>query len=615
MRQSVATHRRSLFVGSLVGLALGAAVGCGGLSAPPAQPPGEMVPPYEVTLSMPPTPRTQPPAVSGGTLLVLADGKTAVAADPDRDVLWIADLEKLSESGRVDLQSGDEPGRLVQDSAGKVHVALRRGGALLTIDPVAGKITDRRPACAAPRGLAYDPRTDRLHLACAGGEIVTFAASGGPALRTLQLDRDLRDVVVKDTSLLVSRFRSAELLTIDASGSVTARIKPKAVRSQQGGPAPGDPMGMALAEPAVAWQIHLLPDGKVAMLFERGTTGAVDTTRPGGYGNGQCKSGGIVGGALTLLGPSGDEQPGPSLPMVAYSVDFAVAADGSEIAVVNTSGFNLSHGFYTFNRAQLATPSDPCGFSKTYKEVPFDGEIVAIAYDGKKRLFTQVRNPMRLVVDGLAINFKSASDVSNAGHKLFHTPTQSAIACVSCHPEGGDDGRVWNFTPIGARRTQELRGGILATAPFHWDGDMTDMHKLMTTVLVGRMGGPTPSSADETAIAGWLDAQPTLPKAAPANPQAVARGKQLFENAAGCATCHSGAHFTNNATVSVGTGAAFQVPSLVDVATRAPYMHSGCASTLEARFEPSCGGGDNHGKTSQLSSAELADLVSYLQTL
>ena len=37
-------------------------------------------------------PSTAPPALSGGTLLVLADGKTAFAADPDRDPLYFADL-------------------------------------------------------------------------------------------------------------------------------------------------------------------------------------------------------------------------------------------------------------------------------------------------------------------------------------------------------------------------------------------------------------------------------------------------------------------------------------------------------------------------------------------
>ena len=264
----MAIHRRSLFVGSVAGLALSTALGCG-VSDPIA--PGPAVVPPPPAMGMPPTPRTQSPAISGGTLLVLHDAKTAVAADPDRDVIWFADLGTVAQTGRIDLQSGDEPGRLVEDSAGKVHVTLRHGGALLTIDPITGKVIARRPACAAPRGIAYDPASDRLHIACAGGELVTLAASGGAALRTLHLDNDLRDVIVQGDHLLVSRFRSAELLTVDASGAVTGRIKPKQVTSSQGSPTAG--RWAHSSDPAVAWRIRPMADGKVAMLFERGTNG------------------------------------------------------------------------------------------------------------------------------------------------------------------------------------------------------------------------------------------------------------------------------------------------------------------------------------------------------
>jgi hypothetical protein len=65
----------------------------------------------------------------------------------------------------------------------------------------------------------------------------------------------------------------------------------------------------------------------------------------------------------------------------------------------------------------------------------------------------------------------------------------------------------------------------------------------------------------------------------------------------------------------VGTGGRVQVPSLVGVAFRGPFMHTGCANTLADRFDPRCGGGDAHGRTSQLNPGELRDLVSYLQTL
>jgi hypothetical protein len=43
-------------------------------------------------------------------------------------------------------------------------------------------------------------------------------------------------------------------------------------------------------------------------------------------------------------------------------------------------------------------------------------------------------------------------------------------------------------------------------------------------------------------------------------------------------------------------------------------MHQGCAPTLDARFT-ACGGGDAHGRTSQLTAQEKADLIAYLDTL
>jgi hypothetical protein len=60
----------------------------------------------------------------------------------------------------------------------------------------------------------------------------------------------------------------------------------------------------------------------------------------------------------------------------------------------------------------------------------------------------------------------------------------------------------------------------------------------------------------------------------------------------------------------------FQVPSLVGVSTRGPFMHDGCAKTLTDRFtDPTCGGGDKHGLTSPLTEAQLGDLIAYLNTI
>jgi hypothetical protein len=53
---------------------------------------------------------------------------------------------------------GAEPGRLVEDDAGRVHVALRGSGELATIDPALASLIARRPACIGPRGVAYHHR-------------------------------------------------------------------------------------------------------------------------------------------------------------------------------------------------------------------------------------------------------------------------------------------------------------------------------------------------------------------------------------------------------------------------------------------------------------------------
>src|SRR4051794_40866111 len=51
-----------------------------------------------------------PPPISGGGLTVQADGKLAVIADPDRDVVYLVDTDTLLVR-TVALARGSEPGR------------------------------------------------------------------------------------------------------------------------------------------------------------------------------------------------------------------------------------------------------------------------------------------------------------------------------------------------------------------------------------------------------------------------------------------------------------------------------------------------------------------------
>src|SRR5262245_43188247 len=98
----------------IAALCLGA-FACSGNQTPPsspsATPPGDSPPP--ATGPSPTTPETTaptakklPPAISGGTLLVLRDGSAAIASDPDRDRVYVVDLHSRQLRGEVVLDSG-----------------------------------------------------------------------------------------------------------------------------------------------------------------------------------------------------------------------------------------------------------------------------------------------------------------------------------------------------------------------------------------------------------------------------------------------------------------------------------------------------------------------------
>jgi hypothetical protein len=160
-----------------------------------------------------------------------------------------------------------------------------------------------------------------------------------------------------------------------------------------------------------------------------------------------------------------------------------------------------------------------------------------------------------------------------------------------------------------------MRIGVIGTEPFHWDGDEPDLPALIGDVFVGRMSGPKLASDQQAALKGFLGGIAPWPAIPAVDPASAARGQALFQGDAGCVGCHSGPKLTVNTSVIVGTSQVpLQVPSLLGVGWRAPFLHDGCAPALADRFG-ACGGGDLHGHTSQLGPGDVADLVNYLNTL
>jgi cytochrome c peroxidase len=263
----------------------------------------------------------------------------------------------------------------------------------------------------------------------------------------------------------------------------------------------------------------------------------------------------------------------------------------------------------------------------SFTALTFDAQSVAVAFDGNDNVYVLNRLPTRLDVipiSSAAMSVSAARKIRlndppmrDLGHEWFHAERDgSGVSCAACHAEGMDDGHVWRSRQ-GPRRTPSLRGGLSQTAPFGWGGQHTNLDSIIRRFAEGRVYARVP----EEAISGmgkWLDKLPAL-SLQPATEQdslAATSGKVLFESAElGCAGCHSGALLTNNQTVEVGTGAAFQVPTLTGLALRAPYMHDGCAKDLRALFTDRGCAGQVHAQLAALSDGDAASLLSYLQAL
>jgi hypothetical protein len=546
-----------------------------------------------------------PPPLSGGTLAI--DGNLAIAADSDRDRVSFVDL-KAGTTTHVALSPGDEPGRIAVEPGVRAHVVLRRAGAIATYDLVTKTLVRRTSVCRVPRGIAFDAKTTHLYVVCAEGELVTLDPTSGVAIAKTTIEEDSRDVVIgRDGDLFLSEFRSGKvtrylIATMNNGGSALTVDRPFQTR--------------------VTWRMIAAPGGLQPMMVSQEMTdpSSAPTTGRSNYGNSDQSSDacshGVVNTNVQIPG-----QGSVSLAQAVLPLDIATA--GSEISVI---GAGNAH---TPGLAQVFTVPSSAVRSQTRTSGPracqapegrlIAGQAIALAYASPDLLVVQSREPAALHLLSytreapkvIALGGESVEDV---GHAVFHSNSGGRVACASCHAEGGDDGRVWSFPEDGIRRTPSLLGTVKGTAPYHWAGDQANIRALTTAIYQGRMQGPE-LSQEVPRLQSWLESLPAPIAYAPADTAEAIRGKAHFE--ARCASCHAGPMLTNNSAYAVrGDAVRLQVPSLVGLSVRAPYMHDGCAPTIGARLLPlqSCGG-LNHGDLSNLDVSAKGDLVAYLRSL
>jgi mono/diheme cytochrome c family protein len=544
----------------------------------------------------------RPKPISGGTLAII--GNFAVASDPDRDLVHIVDLSTDAVRHTVALAPGEEPGRVVAGTDGLAHVVLRGFGGVATLDLASGAVQARRWLCPDPRGLAYDPADATLHVACADGALVQLDEATGDELARQQLAPDLRDVVVIDGSVHVSRFRDAAIVRADG--------------------APVEMGGVGGRQRHVAWKTFVDPQsGGIAMLHQLADTSDIpidlqpdevvdESSVPYGGGGGDFCGPTLSGPAITILTP--DSVNTFPLGNSRLTVDAAISPTTGVIALAMPG---IEEGRSTIQFADF-TCFDEDDDEQPTPAIDTGVQITAVAFTPGGRLVMQSREPAKLLIQDEPGPFSPVQVVAlegesrfDTGHEIFHRATESGLSCASCHPEGTDDGHVWSFEGLGLRRTQALDIGLAHTAPFHWDGEMEDLDMLMSEVLAHRMGGKRQSPARAESFARWLFAQERHPAdTGREDPEAVASGAALF-GSYGCGTCHGGADLGGPNTESI-RGHMLQVPSLRRISLRPPFMHDGRSATLDHAVRDMV---RNTTGVTEPPADHVAALVAYLNTL
>ena len=231
------------------------------------------------------------------------------------------------------------------------------------------------------------------------------------------------------------------------------------------------------------------------------------------------------------------------------------------------------------------------------------------------------------------------------------------ISCASCHLDGGQDGRVWDFTDRGEglRNTISLNGRAgIGHGRLHWSANFDEIQDFEHDIR-GPFGGEGlikdtadhtlnhfhsslgPQKAGMSQDLDELALYVTSLSQVPASPYRQQDGSMTGEAKAGekifnklnCYECHGGSQFTDSeswylhdvGTMSEASGKrlnenlpGLDTPTLKGLWATAPYLHDGSASTLrEVLIDRNSEG--KHGDIASLNESEISQLIAYLQQI
>ncbi|MRG97965.1 hypothetical protein [Polyangium spumosum] len=567
-------------------------------------------------------------AISGAILAAACQGDGTVA---------FYDLEKQEPRGSVDLGPGSAPFGVVAElrTAGLFFVTLSGTGELAAVSADGNQILSRTPVFPDVRGVAATAvgrvLVTRWRATAEGAEVALIDASDPTALADvvpLLLPPDVG--LDSDTNNSgVPSFLNQIVPSPDGGRAIVPSLKANTITGMY---RTGKPLSFETTARAILTEIEL------------DATPGKPIERPGGryaFDDLDFASAAVFSpkGDLVYVAIQGAERvevrDAVSFDVAGSIDDVGHAPDGLALHPDGTRLFvhaSLSRQVRVYDVSDLSSPPAPLGELPTATTEPLP-EVVLRG----KQIFNSSRDP-----------------------RMSRT---SYMSCASCHLDGEGDNLVWDFTQRGEglRNTIPLAGRAgTAHGPLHWSANFDEVQDFEHDIRGPQAG--TGFLPDDVFHAGMVDQTLGTPKEGlsedldalaayvaslgsfgrspyrsndPVSLASRQKGKDIFFSAeAGCSTCHAPPHFTDSAlaagqtfvlhdvgTLGPGSGSrlgeplpGLDTPTLRGLWKSAPYLHDGSAPTLRAVLRDH-NATDQHGKTSHLGDADLADLERYLLTL
>jgi DNA-binding beta-propeller fold protein YncE len=610
----------------------------------------------------------RPPAVS--TPIVYDAARNRVySVNQDNDSITSIDAEALV--GLAELPVYGRPEALAIAPDGKLWVVHRDDYAVSVIDLDTFGIERgfRLPYASQPVALAMSPTGDAAYVTLmALGKLLKLdpltgdvlgEVSVGPWPRGLSVSHDGKDVFV---TRFISGDAAGEVVRVDGPAlSVVGRIELVPDTTSL------DAAMMGRGLPNYLFSVGITPDGRSAWVTGKKDNVFRGTLRDGNPLN-QDSTVRPIAAILDL--EAGAEVLGRRIDMDDRSLPAHVTFSPlGDYALVTLAGSNMIEVRDTETGVTQVTLMGSGNAPRGTVFGPDQRLFVqgwlsrsVLAYDMSKLVLEfATETPEKLAEIPTVSTEKLAPEILR-GKKTFHSAadvrmtSQGYITCASCHFEGFEDGRVFDFTGggEGLRNTTSLLGRRgMGQGRVHWSAnfdEIQDFEKPIRELFGGRgfiadalldegtrreplgdpLAGLSPELDDLTAyVTSLVEVHPSPFRNPDGTLTADAQaGKELFGRLE-CGSCHAGVDFTDSSQArlhDVGTMKAssgtrlgepltgLDTPTLLGIWETAPYLHDGSAPTLRDVLTVN-NPADLHGLVSSLTSAEIDQLVSYLLQL